>query len=107
MPSARGRTLVGLASALAEGTIVLDVGTDRDEAVRRLLALPGIGPWTAGYIAMRALGDPDAFLPDDLGVHRGLHRLGERGDARRAAQIAERWRPWRASATMHLWSLNP
>lgn len=107
MPTARRRALAGLARALADGSIVLDAGADRDEAVKRLLDLPGIGPWTASYIAMRALGDPDAFLPSDLGARRGLEHLGERGDPHRAAELAEPWRPWRASATMHLWSVNP
>ena len=62
-----------------------------------LLALPGIGPWTASYIAMRALGDPDAFLPTDLGVRHALERLGV------PAARAERWRPYRAYAVVHLW----
>ena len=66
MPRARGRALVGLATALADGTVVLDRGPDRDDVRRALLALPGIGPWTADYVAMRALGHPDVFLPTDL-----------------------------------------
>src|SRR3954470_898069 len=68
MPTARGRALVGLARALAAGELVLDPGADREAATRALLDLPGIGPWTAGYTAMRVLGDPDAYLPSDLGV---------------------------------------
>jgi AraC family transcriptional regulator of adaptative response / DNA-3-methyladenine glycosylase II len=105
MPRARGRALVGLASALAEGSVVLDRGPDRDDVRRGLLALPGIGPWTADYVRMRALGDPDVLLVTDLGVRRGLERLGVAGDPRSAAAAGERWRPWRSYALMHLWHL--
>jgi AraC family transcriptional regulator, regulatory protein of adaptative response / DNA-3-methyladenine glycosylase II len=97
MPLARGRALVTLASALASGDISLDPGADREEAGARLLALPGIGPWTAGYIKMRALSDPDVFLPGDVGVVRALRELG-------SPTAAERWRPWRSYATHHLWA---
>ncbi len=76
MPLARGRALVTLASALASGDISLDPGADRDEVGARLVALPGIGPWTAGYIRMRALSDPDVFLPGDVGVVRALPAAG-------------------------------
>jgi AraC family transcriptional regulator of adaptative response / DNA-3-methyladenine glycosylase II len=69
-----------------------------------LLALRGVGPWTASYVAMRALGDPDAFLPSDLGVRRAVERLGHAGDPRSVTALAERWRPWRAYATQHLWA---
>ena len=102
MPEARRESLRGLARALAGGEIVLDPGSDREEAGRRLLGLRGIGPWTASYIAMRALGDPDAFLPTDLGVRRAI--AGLVGDQRNVAALAERWRPWRAYATQHLWA---
>jgi AraC family transcriptional regulator of adaptative response / DNA-3-methyladenine glycosylase II len=91
MPASRRRTVRALAAALARGTPV-----DPDA----LLALPGIGPWTASYIAMRAVHDPDAFLPTDLGVRHALARLGVSGDA---AAVAERWRPYRAYAVLHLW----
>jgi AraC family transcriptional regulator of adaptative response / DNA-3-methyladenine glycosylase II len=87
MPRARGRSLVTLAAALAGG---LD---PRDRA--QLLELPGIGPWTADYVAMRC-GDHDVLLDSDLGVRRGLARLG-------GAPDPERWRPWRSYAVMHLW----
>ncbi|WP_210502564.1 AlkA N-terminal domain-containing protein [Nocardioides xinjiangensis] len=97
MPRARGRALVGLAAALADGTVLLDRGPDRDDVRRALLALPGIGPWTADYVAMRALGHPDVFLPTDLAVRRVLAGLG--GDA-----DPDRWRPWRSYALMHLWN---
>jgi AraC family transcriptional regulator of adaptative response / DNA-3-methyladenine glycosylase II len=98
MPRARGRTLVALARALADGTVELHPGADREQTRARLLALPGIGPWTADYIAMRALGDPDVFLAADLGVRRSLERLG--GDP----GAAEHWRPFRSYATHHLWT---
>ncbi len=97
MPRARGRALVGLAGALADGTVVLDRGPDRDDVRRALLALPGIGPWTADYVAMRALGHPDVFLPTDLAVRRVLDGMGGSADP-------ERWRPWRSYALMHLWN---
>ena len=98
MPLARGRALVTLASALASGDISLDPGADREEAGARLVALPGIGPWTAGYIRMRALSDPDVFLPGDVGVARALRQLTG------SLSAAERWRPWRSYATHHLWA---
>jgi AraC family transcriptional regulator of adaptative response / DNA-3-methyladenine glycosylase II len=103
MPVSRRRALIGLAAALARGELSLDAGVDRDEARRRLLALPGIGPWTAAYVAMRALRDPDAFLPSDLGVRRALERLGRDGSPGAAGRLAESWRPYRAYAVQHLW----
>jgi AraC family transcriptional regulator, regulatory protein of adaptative response / DNA-3-methyladenine glycosylase II len=103
MPRARADALVGLCRALAEGSLRLDPGADRDEARRALLALPGIGPWTAGYVAMRALGDPDVFLVEDLGVRHGLARLGGPSDQREARALAEGWAPWRSYASQYLW----
>jgi AraC family transcriptional regulator, regulatory protein of adaptative response / DNA-3-methyladenine glycosylase II len=108
MPLSRRRALLALATALARGETVLDAGADREEARRRLLALPGIGPWTTEYIAMRALRDPDAFLPSDLGVRHALERLGQDGRPAAAERLAERWRPYRAYALQYLWaSLDP
>jgi AraC family transcriptional regulator of adaptative response / DNA-3-methyladenine glycosylase II len=108
MPSARRRGLLALARALARDEIALDAGADRKDARRRLLALPGIGPWTAEYIAMRALRDPDAFLPSDLGVRHALERLGHDGRPAAAEREAQRWRPYRAYALQYLWaSLDP
>ncbi|HET7433058.1 MAG TPA: AlkA N-terminal domain-containing protein, partial [Nocardioides sp.] len=101
MPRARGRALVGLSAAIADGGLVLDRGADRDETRQRMLALPGIGPWTADYVAMRALGHPDVFLPTDLGTRDALRLLGH--DPARAAELAEGWRPWRSYAQLHLW----
>jgi len=104
MPRARGRALIGLCAALASGAIVLDPGADRAEVREQLVALPGIGPWTAEYVAMRALGDPDAFPASDLGIRHALAKLDQPHDARAAAALAERWRPWRAYAALHLWA---
>ncbi|MGH2905849.1 MAG: AlkA N-terminal domain-containing protein [Solirubrobacterales bacterium] len=105
MPRARANALVGLAETLAGGELALDGGADRSEVRERLVAQKGIGDWTADYVAMRALRDPDAFLPSDLGVKRGLERLGRDGSPRAALQTAEAWRPYRAYALQHLWSI--
>jgi AraC family transcriptional regulator of adaptative response / DNA-3-methyladenine glycosylase II len=102
MPAARRATLRGLAAAVRDG-LRLDGGSDRAEVRETLLALPGIGPWTADYVALRALGDPDVFLPTDLGVRRGAAALGLPDDPRKLAAHAERWRPWRSYATIRLW----
>jgi AraC family transcriptional regulator, regulatory protein of adaptative response / DNA-3-methyladenine glycosylase II len=104
VPSARRETLRTLARALAGGQILLDPGSEREDVERRLLELRGIGPWTASYVAMRALHDPDAFLPSDLGVRKAISRLGHADDRQSVAALAERWRPWRAYATQHLWA---
>lgn len=101
MPRARGRALVGLAGALATGEVALDRGPERDEVRARMLALPGIGPWTADYVAMRALAHPDVFLPTDVGVRIALTRLGL--DPAAEVARADAWRPWRSYALMHLW----
>lgn len=99
MPRARGRALQQLTSAIAEGRVVLDRSADRVEARAALLAIPGIGPWTADYVAMRALGEPDAFLPTDIGVRHGCERLGLTD----VGQHSRTWQPWRSYALMHLW----
>jgi AraC family transcriptional regulator of adaptative response / DNA-3-methyladenine glycosylase II len=104
MPSTRAAALRGLATALASGKIVLDAGAERADARRQLLALPGIGPWTAEYIAMRALRDPDAFLSGDLGVRHALEQLGHDGSAAAAERLSQQWRPYRAYAVQHLWA---
>ncbi|MFG2057653.1 DNA-3-methyladenine glycosylase 2 family protein [Micromonospora sp. NPDC048930] len=103
MPGARRETLRAVARAVAEGELDLEPGGDREETVRRLLALPGVGPWTAGYVAMRALGDPDALLPTDLGVRRGAAALGLPDDPKTLNTYADRWRPWRSYAVIRLW----
>jgi AraC family transcriptional regulator, regulatory protein of adaptative response / DNA-3-methyladenine glycosylase II len=104
MPRARGATLVGLAAAVARGELILDEGADRARSVAALLALPGVGPWTAGYIAMRALRDPDAFPAGDLGVRRALESLRPGVAGADLEACAEHWRPYRAYATQHLWA---
>jgi AraC family transcriptional regulator of adaptative response / DNA-3-methyladenine glycosylase II len=104
MPTARGRALLALTGALAGGELVLDPGADRAQARRRLLELPGIGEWTADYIGMRALRDPDAFLATDLGVRHALEALGHDGRPVAATALAERWRPYRAYALQQLWA---
>jgi AraC family transcriptional regulator of adaptative response / DNA-3-methyladenine glycosylase II len=98
MPAARRETIRGLAAALADGSLTLSPGAEREEAERGLLALRGIGPWTAGYVRMRALGDPDVFLLGDAGIRHGLHRLGT------SPAAADAWRPWRSYAVHHLWN---
>ncbi len=102
MPRARGRALVGLCGALAAGEVALDRGPDRDDVRRALVALPGIGPWTADYVAMRALAHPDVFLPTDIGVRNALAGLGH--DPATVIAASDRWRPWRSYALMHLWN---
>jgi AraC family transcriptional regulator of adaptative response / DNA-3-methyladenine glycosylase II len=104
MPGSRALALIGLATALASGELVLDPEADPAVTRERLVGLPGIGPWTAEYVAMRGLGDRDAFLPTDLGVRRALERLGEDSRPAAAERLAERWRPYRAYALSHLWS---
>jgi len=104
MPRARGVALTEACSLVADGSVVLDPGSDRAEVEQRLLQVKGIGPWTTAYIAMRALSDPDVFLPTDLGVLRGLGNLGGPASAKEAAAAAEAWRPWRSYALHHLWS---
>ena len=102
MPGSRARTLLALAGAITSGDLVLERGTDPDAVRDRMLAMPGVGPWTASLVAMRALGAPDAFPGGDLGV---LRALGVK-TAREAEARAEAWRPWRAYAAMHLWNLG-
>ncbi len=98
MPTARAATLQRVGQLIAGGELVLDSGIDRIDAVERLQAVKGIGPWTAQYVAMRGLGDPDVFLDTDLGVRHALTALGL------DATAADRWRPWRTYAMHHLWN---
>ena len=103
MPRSRAAALIELASSVAAGDLRLDAGADPAAAAADLLAIPGIGPWTASYVAMRALGDPDAFPVGDAGVRRALERRGYRSDRASQERLAETWRPWRSYAVVHLW----
>jgi AraC family transcriptional regulator of adaptative response / DNA-3-methyladenine glycosylase II len=104
MPGARQRTLHALCSRLAAGDLVLDDGADPAAVRADLLAIPGIGPWTADYIALRALGDPDAFPAGDLGLRRSARALGLPHDTAGLEAYSERWRPWRRYAAHYLWA---
>jgi AraC family transcriptional regulator of adaptative response / DNA-3-methyladenine glycosylase II len=104
VPQARRATLQALAGAVARGSLTLDPGADRAETYHKLLSLPGIGEWTAGYILMRALGDPDTFLAGDLGVKKAGVRLGLGSSSRTISEHAAAWRPWRTYATHQLWA---
>ncbi len=95
----RANSILALARAIMDGTIVLGPGASVGETIAQLQKLPGIGPWTAGYIAMRVFGDPDVFLESDLGIRKAM---GENNRQRMLA-IAAPWRPWRSYATLHLW----
>ena len=99
MPEARARTIIGLARAVAEGELDLMPNADIEQTLERLRAIPGIGEWTAQYIAMRALSWPDAFPHADYGVRKALGV----SDPRAALAAGEAWRPWRAYAVIHLW----
>ena len=105
MPAGRRRALVALADAVERGTVAIDPGADPHELRSSLVSLPGIGPWTAEYVAMRALRDPDAFMPTDLGILRAARELGLPADPKHLARVTEAWRPWRSYAMAHLWSL--
>ncbi len=96
----RSNTLIALARAITAGDLVLEPGGRIEETLARLRAIPGIGEWTAQYIAMRALSWPDAFPHTDLGIRRAL---GE-NNPKKILEMAEKWRPWRAYAALHLWS---
>jgi AraC family transcriptional regulator of adaptative response / DNA-3-methyladenine glycosylase II len=104
MPRTRRATLTGLVAALAAGEVDLGVGADWDRARERLAALPGIGPWSVEAIAMRALGDPDAFLPTDLGVRHAARALGLPATPGALVRHSAAWRPWRAYAVQYLWA---
>jgi AraC family transcriptional regulator of adaptative response / DNA-3-methyladenine glycosylase II len=95
----RAKTLIALAQALDSGRLLLEPGHRVEETLKQLRAIPGIGEWTAQYLAMRGLSWPDAFPHTDLGVYKAL---GEK-NPKKVLEIAEKWRPWRAYATLHLW----
>lgn len=100
----RAATMIGVASRIAEGALDLEAlrGAPAEHAQAALEALPGIGPWTASYVRMRALGDRDAFPAADLGVIKAMAAAGI--DRRSISAVAERWKPWRGYATLHLWA---
>ncbi|MDQ1553622.1 MAG: AraC family transcriptional regulator, partial [Microbacteriaceae bacterium] len=102
-PASRIATILGAAEALASGALRLDVGMPVEEFTANLLALPGIGPWTAGYLAMRVLGNPDVLLSTDLVMLKSAAGLGLPATARGLAEYGERWAPWRSYAGLHLW----
>ncbi|HXX90306.1 MAG TPA: AlkA N-terminal domain-containing protein [Acidimicrobiales bacterium] len=104
MPRARRRTLVGVAEALGSGRLALGPGCDRAQAMTVLSGLAGLGDWTAQVIAMRALGDPDAFPATDLGVRRAAAAVGLPATRGALGAHSTRWRPWRAYAVQYLWS---
>jgi AraC family transcriptional regulator of adaptative response / DNA-3-methyladenine glycosylase II len=98
MPTRRADTIRRVAERIAGGTLMLDVGIDREHVVEQLTAVTGIGPWTAQYVMMRGLGHPDVFLATDLGVRHAVDALGI------DASVADTWRPWRSYAVHHLWA---
>jgi AraC family transcriptional regulator, regulatory protein of adaptative response / DNA-3-methyladenine glycosylase II len=100
-PRKRGEALRSLALLVQTDEVHFDAGADAQAALTRLLDIPGVGPWTASYVAMRALGDPDAFLAGDVGIRHALEAMGRRADG---VEVAEAWRPWRSYAVMHLWA---
>ncbi|MFG2717623.1 DNA-3-methyladenine glycosylase 2 family protein [Streptomyces sp. NPDC048416] len=104
LPRSRRTTLTTLVAALADGTLKLGLDSDWDLARAQLMELPGFGPWTVEAIAMRALGDPDAFLPTDLGMRRAAQHLGLPSTPAALTARAAAWRPWRAYAVQYLWA---
>ncbi|WP_310433067.1 AlkA N-terminal domain-containing protein [Streptomyces sp. 3330] len=106
LPRTRRATFTTLVGQLADGTLHLGVESDWPKARAVLLALPGFGPWTVDVIAMRALGDPDAFLPTDLGIRRAAAELGLPSTPAALTARAAAWRPWRAYAVQYLWATD-
>jgi AraC family transcriptional regulator of adaptative response / DNA-3-methyladenine glycosylase II len=104
MPQSRRRTLMGLVEALAKGQLDLGLGADWREARARLNALHGFGPWTVESIAMRSLGDPDAFIAGDLGIKLAAEKLGMPETPRALTDHSRLWRPWRSYAVQYLWA---
>jgi AraC family transcriptional regulator, regulatory protein of adaptative response / DNA-3-methyladenine glycosylase II len=104
LPAARRRTLAAVVDALGSGRLDVGPGADRDRSRAVLGGLPGVGPWTVEMVAMRALGDPDAFPATDLGVRRAAGDLGLPPTPVALRDRAEAWRPWRAYAVQHLWA---
>jgi AraC family transcriptional regulator, regulatory protein of adaptative response / DNA-3-methyladenine glycosylase II len=107
LPQARRETVRELAHRVASGALRLDGGADRNQVQRRLLEIPGVGAWTATYISLRALGDPDAFPAGDLGLRRAARKLGLPSSSAALMARSRRWRPWRAYAAHHFWAADP
>jgi AraC family transcriptional regulator of adaptative response / DNA-3-methyladenine glycosylase II len=107
VPASRAATLVGVAQAICDGRLDLSPTADRDAAREALLAIRGVGPWTAGYVALRALGDTDAFLASDLVIRQVLGDAAAPVSAREAERLSQCWRPCRAYALVHLWTSAP
>ena len=101
--AARAKSIIALAKAHASGSLILDGGghDHPDASIRRLAEVPGIGPWTAHYIAMRALRWPDAFPKEDIAVRNNLGGV----TAKEAEALSQNWRPWRSYAVMHIWRM--
>jgi AraC family transcriptional regulator, regulatory protein of adaptative response / DNA-3-methyladenine glycosylase II len=105
IPTSRAAALSSLAAALTADPEILSAKRNLDDAITRLRRLPGVGEWTAQYIAMRELREPDAFPAADVGLIRAMAaRCGRRLTSRELVARAERWRPWRAYAAQHLWT---
>lgn len=106
-PAARIRAVTGAAASLADGSLTLTVGDDGEAQREALLAMPGIGPWTADYVRMRVLGDPDVVLPGDVAVRAGAAAAGIPSDPAPLTAWAERTAPWRSYLCAHLWAAAP
>jgi AraC family transcriptional regulator of adaptative response / DNA-3-methyladenine glycosylase II len=106
-PGARTGAIVEVARRLADGQLTLDAAAPLEEVRAQLLALPGVGVWTAGYLAMRGMGNPDTLLEGDLVIRRSAERLGLPANPRELTQLARRWSPWRSYACLHLWRAAP
>ncbi|RFA13081.1 hypothetical protein B7R21_09385 [Subtercola boreus] len=102
-PAQRVRTILAVAEALADGSLVVDRRASVPELMAGLEAMPGIGPWTAGYVAMRVLGAADILLDGDLALRAGAAALGLPSERRELERFAERVAPWRSYFGMHLW----
>jgi AraC family transcriptional regulator of adaptative response / DNA-3-methyladenine glycosylase II len=104
MPGARGRAISAMARAALADPSLFERAASLEEAIEKLCAVPGIGPWTAHYIAIRALREPDGFPASDIGLLRVLAENGVRPSPKAVLARAETWRPWRAYAAQHLWT---
>jgi 3-methyladenine DNA glycosylase/8-oxoguanine DNA glycosylase len=107
MPRGRAKAIREVAELVAGGTLDLSGRTPFEETLHILGEVRGVGPWTLAYVAMRALRDQDAFMAGDLGVRKGFGTLGLPATSKELLERAERWRPWRAYAVMHLWHAHP